>query len=105
MISLSADISRLKPCDLETALDSIYLEFTPHPCKYNAIKEMATSILMLAIAQLLWMFIALFYFPRLSGLAPGKEIRMILAVITVIVSTFVNPSFVLLVFLFISFKN
>lgn len=105
MISLSIDISHLKPCDLETALDSIYLEFTPHPCKYNAIKEMAKAIENLASAQLCWMFILLFSVPRTIWSAPEKKNRR-LTVCILVVSTFVHLSFSLLVFLSLFlFKN
>lgn len=90
MISLGYDISKIKPCDLETALDSIYLEFTPHPCKYNAIKEMAPRILMLAGVQLAWMFGILFYVPYLLTLAHEKERPRTLCIWVVVVSTFVH---------------
>lgn len=90
MISLSYDISKIKPCDLETALDSIYLEFTPHPCKYNAIKEMATQIKTLASFQLVWMFWNLFYVPYLLSLARIKNRRWKLVICVVVVSTFVH---------------
>lgn len=105
IISISHDISQLKPCDLETALDSIYLEFTPHPCKYNAIKEMTTEIRTLASFQLIWMFTLLFSVPNVIGLAQEKKER-ILKVCILLVSTFVHLSFFLLVFLSLFlFKN
>ena len=105
IISLSHDISQLKPCDLETALDTIYLEFTPHPCKYNAIKEMTTEIRTLAAFQLMWMFTLLFSVPRVIWLSPGKKGRRLTVFISV-VSTFVHLSFFLLVFLSLFlFKN
>nr|XP_022320376.1 uncharacterized protein LOC111122769 [Crassostrea virginica] len=83
IISLSHDISQLKPCDLETALDTIYLEFTPHPCKYNAIKEMTTEIRTLAAFQLMWMFTLLFSVPRVIWLSPGKKGRRLTVFILV----------------------
>ena len=92
MIVLSYDISKIKPCDLKTALDSIYLEFTPHPCKYNAIIEMAPGILWLAIFQLTWMFLNLFYVPYLFSLARIKERHRTLRIFVIVVSTFVHRS-------------
>ena len=107
VLSLSHDISQLKPCDLETALDSIYLEFTPHPCKYNAIQEMAEEIQTLAGFQFCWMFTLLFSIPRVIWLAPEKKKkRLTVFILVVIVSTFVHLSFFLLVFLSLFlFKN
>lgn len=29
----------MNSCELERALDSIHLEYTPHPCQYHEIKE------------------------------------------------------------------
>ena len=89
MIVLSYDISNIKPCDLKTALDSIYLEFTPHPCKYNDIKEMAPGIRWLAGFQLFWMFLNLFYVPYLFSLTEG---RRTLWICVAVVSTFVHRS-------------
>nr|XP_022325251.1 uncharacterized protein LOC111125579 isoform X1 [Crassostrea virginica] len=73
MIVLNYNISNIKPCDLKTALDSIHLEFTPHPCKYNAIKEMTPRIRWLAGFQLFWMFLNLFYVPYLFSLTEGRR--------------------------------
>ena len=106
IISLSLDISHLKPCDLETALDSIYLEFTPHPCKYNAIKEMAKAIETLASVQLVWMFAVLYSVPRVISLSSRKKLDRRLTICIFVVSTFVHLSLLLLVFLLLFlFKN
>ena len=106
IISLSLDISHLKPCDLETALDSIYLKFTPHPCKYNAIKEMAKAIETLASVQLVWMFAVLYSVPRVISLSSRKKLDRRLTICIFVVSTFVHLSFLLLVFLLLFlFKN
>lgn len=101
IISLSLDISHLKPCDLETALDSIYLEFTPHPCKYNAIKEMAKAIETLASVQLVWMFAVLYSVPRVISLSSRKKLDRRLTICIFVVSTFVHLSFFIARFPFI----
>nr|XP_022320932.1 uncharacterized protein LOC111123112 isoform X2 [Crassostrea virginica] len=33
------EISKVNSCELERALDSIHLDYTPHPCQYHEIKE------------------------------------------------------------------
>lgn len=37
LISTSMDISKVKTCELENALNSLNLEYSPYPCKYKAI--------------------------------------------------------------------
>lgn len=43
LISLSTEISMVKPCDLKKALDSLGLDVTS-PCAYNDIKNKSTSL-------------------------------------------------------------
>lgn len=60
LISSSSHISNVKPCELKTALDYIKLEFTPHPCKHNSMKEFDTEMLIVGIINFLIHWI-LFY--------------------------------------------
>lgn len=64
MMALSFDIKYIKPCELKRALDSIYLENTTFPCKYNSIKETVHTIYIAAAIQILWIFIVLFLIQR-----------------------------------------
>ena len=54
LISSSVHCKNVKPCELQTALDFIYLKYTTHPCKYSAIKEMSSGFLGLGIILLCW---------------------------------------------------
>ena len=56
VISSSIHISNVRPCELKTALDSIFLNYAPHPCKYNAIKEMCGGSQLIAFGsvELFW---------------------------------------------------
>ena len=56
LIASSIHILNIQPCELKTALDSLYLNDTSHPCKYNAIKEMCGGSQLIAFGsvQLFW---------------------------------------------------
>ncbi|XP_078327033.1 uncharacterized protein LOC111126690 isoform X1 [Crassostrea virginica] len=54
LISSSVHCKNVKPCELQTALDFIYLKYNTHPCKYNAIKEMSSGFLGLGIILICW---------------------------------------------------
>ena len=54
LIVSSALCTKVKPCELQTALDFIFVKYTTHPCKYNAIKDMSSGILALGISMLCW---------------------------------------------------
>ncbi|XP_078327100.1 uncharacterized protein LOC144623046 [Crassostrea virginica] len=54
MVSMSFNLSDEKPCALKTALDSIYLNYTITPCKYNTIKEIADGMTAWGLFLFLW---------------------------------------------------
>lgn len=56
LISSSIHILNVRPCELKTALDSIFLNYAPHPCKYNAIKEMCGGLQLITFGsvELFW---------------------------------------------------
>ena len=54
LIVSSALCKEVKPCELQTALDFIFLKYTTHPCKYNAIKNMSGGFLALGISMSCW---------------------------------------------------
>ena len=52
LIVSSALCTKVKPCELQIALDFIFVKYTSHPCKYNAIKDMSAGFLALGISML-----------------------------------------------------
>ena len=54
MVSMSFNLSDEKPCALKTALDSIYLNYTITPCKYNTIKEIVDGMTAWGVFLFLW---------------------------------------------------
>lgn len=68
LISTSTDISLVKPCDLEKALDSLGLGVTS-PCTYNVTKDRSTSLCAWGIGVLVVnfiFFIMILYFKLMS---------------------------------------
>lgn len=68
LISTSTDISLVKPCDLEKALDSLGLGVTS-PCTYNVTKDRSTSLCGWGIGVLVVnfiFFIMILYFKLMS---------------------------------------
>nr|XP_022326960.1 uncharacterized protein LOC111126542 isoform X2 [Crassostrea virginica] len=53
LISSSVQISRVKPCELEAALDYISMEYNPHPCRYNSVRECSSNLRNWGIAEFL----------------------------------------------------
>ena len=53
------DISKVKSCELENALNSLNLEYSPYPCKYKAITEESRDLKTLGIGALSSNFVLL----------------------------------------------
>lgn len=81
LIYSSAKSTYAKPCELQTALDFIYLEDSTH-CKYNAIKEMSGGLLTFGIFVLCWNTLRLVLTTCIHWKKIGK-IKRTIAVITV----------------------
>lgn len=58
LISTSAHITKVQPCELERALDYISLKHTSHPCKHESIKKLDEEMLFLGISDfsINWIF-------------------------------------------------
>ena len=82
LIYSSAKSTYAKPCELQTALDFIYLKDSTHSCKYNAIKEMSDGLLTLGIFMLCWNTLRLVLTTCIHWKKIGK-IKRTIAVITV----------------------
>lgn len=78
MISSSAAISKVKPCELQTALDSIQLPNYHHPCIYATIKEKSERLLGFGISYLVIHLIALVLAMVRTQLFTEKYTRCIL---------------------------
>lgn len=81
LIYSSAKSTYAKPCELQTALDFIYLKDSTH-CKYNAIKEMSGGLLTFGIFVLCWNTLRLVLTTCIHWKKIGK-IKRTIAVITV----------------------
>nr|XP_022324866.1 uncharacterized protein LOC111125394 [Crassostrea virginica]XP_022324867.1 uncharacterized protein LOC111125394 [Crassostrea virginica]XP_022324868.1 uncharacterized protein LOC111125394 [Crassostrea virginica] len=87
LIVSSALCTKVKPCELQTALDFIFVKYTTYPCKYNAIKDMSSGILALGISMLCWI-VLLFVQTIYVYFGKIEEKKRAIAKIVVIIGTF-----------------
>ena len=78
--SLSVDISNAPPCELKTAVDSIYLNYTDNLCKYNNIKveDIANEMSNWSTALVYWNIFILFISPSIYRCISRKDPRYLL---------------------------
>lgn len=98
LICSSNDISVANPCDLQTALKSLHLSFTPS-CKYDAIKKKTSDLHIQGLAALcchgiLSIFILCIY------LWPSENKQIGFLIIYVVVSSIPSFSYEIVIHLF-----
>ena len=89
MLSASADISDVKPCELKTALIYIHLDTSPADlCKERAIEGASNFIMTLSIVDIV--FNGIFFFFALFAFAKTSSNSKVYTVVHCCLSNFIN---------------